>query len=214
MVTAMSDTPVPPPDDKNPELVLRKRPGPKKGTRPSGRSVGSKNKITIERENRARLDIERAALEARAAKGDELAKAMAQGKRLMKEVIFEFAELNAGLAAFYQPYPEWSRDAATKQLVNGNPNYDEERFRYYMQAATSVAHMGAPFQSPRYSAVMIGAATVTKVKISGGLPNDFEPPKLLAPMDPGTIITAEDISPVESNIIDLTAQPKTALGGE
>ncbi len=49
----------------------------------------------------------------------------------------------------------------------------------------------APFQSPRLSAVAIGAAMVNKIEVTGGMPDDFAPPKDKE-LAPGTIITADD----------------------
>lgn len=201
---------VPPKDDATrttievqPDKPVRKRRGPKPGTRPSGRSKGAKNKRTLERELveeqlRHRLELE---LEARL-KNDALRLAEAQGPILMKDILFQLAQMNLSLAAFYQPYPQWSRDAAGKP-VNANTNYDEDRYRYYSNAAREAAHAGAPFQSPRYSAVMVGAATLTKIEVTGGMPDDFKAPTQIegtviegkVEFAPGTIITADDEQP-------------------
>lgn len=154
----------------------RKKPGPPKGTRPSGRTKGTKNKRTIEREAQQRLDRERAELLAQAAaKGDEVKAALAAGKKLMKEIAFDFAELFAGMAAFYQPVPPMAR-GDDGRITCANPNYDEEKFRYYAALAKDTAIAAAPFQSPRYSAVMVGQTQVTRVIVEGGMPDEFARP--------------------------------------
>ena len=56
---------------------------------------------------------------------DELDKAKLQGKKLMKQIAFDFAELFAGLAAYYQPVP------AADGTMTGNPRFNEEKFKEY-----------------------------------------------------------------------------------
>lgn len=174
--------------------------GSKKGERRGGKRRGSKNKATIERETQARLDQERVAeLERMAAQGaTAIGVANLAGKKLMKQIAFDLAELFAGLTAYYQPVP--ARDGT----LTGNPNYNEAKFLQYATLAKDTAISAAAYQSPRYSAVVIGATVVTKVKVEGGMPDDFVPPmKDVTPAPegdqpkriefaPGTIITAED----------------------
>jgi hypothetical protein len=84
-----------------------------KGQRCGGRKIGSRNKATIERERTAILALERAkALEEAKAAGvvQELEEAKASGRKLMKEIDFDFAHVFAGLAEFYRPFPQWTVD--------------------------------------------------------------------------------------------------------
>jgi len=145
------------------------------GKRPNqGRKPGSKNKATIEREAQVAADRKRIEeIERLRATGasEVVAAAQTAGVKLMKDIAFDFAQLFAGLAAFYQPYPSWGRDALGKP-VNANPNYDEAKFEKYATLATHVALGAAPYQSPRLSAVMVGAAVVTEIEMTGGLPDE------------------------------------------
>jgi hypothetical protein len=146
--------------------------GSKKGERRGGRGRGTKNKATLERERQAQLEVEKAALLAKAeAAGSEVLAAQAEGKKLMKQIAFDFAQLFAGIAAFHQPYPGWHQDASGK-WVNDNPNYDEARFRDYGKLAVDTALGAASYESPKLSAVMVGAAVVTQIKVEGGIPDD------------------------------------------
>jgi len=52
----------------------------------------------------------------------------------------------------------------------------------------------APYESPRFSAVIVGAAVVNKIEVVGGMPDDFAPPKDVNAIAPGTIIEA-DVAP-------------------
>ncbi len=146
--------------------------GAKKGERRGGRQKGTPNKATQERERQAQLEIQKAELieKARGAKSEVLDAQLA-GKKLMKEIAFDFAQLFAGIAAFHQPYPGWHQDASGK-WVNDNPNYDEDRFRDYAKLACDTALGAASYESPKLSAVMVGAAVVTEIKVNGGIPDD------------------------------------------
>ncbi len=145
--------------------------GAKKGERRGGRQKGTPNKATQERERQAQLEIEKADLieKARGAKSEVLDAQLA-GKKLMKEIAYDFAQLFAGLAAFHQPYPGWHFEAG--KLVNDNPNFDESRFKEYAKLACDTALGAASYESPKLSAVMVGAAVVTEIKVIGGIPDD------------------------------------------
>jgi hypothetical protein len=143
-----------------------------KGQRCGGRKIGSRNKATIERERTAILALERAkALEEAKAAGvvQELEEAKASGRKLMKEIGFDFAHVFAGLAEFYRPFPQWT---VIRRAVNTNPNYNEAKFKEYAVPATQMARDFAGYESPKLSAVMVGSALVTEIVVTGGLPDE------------------------------------------
>jgi hypothetical protein len=172
MIGHMSD-----PDKTPSEAPPRRKPGPPKGTRPAGRRKGSKNKATLEREARAAADLAKVAELERLAAGakDDVQRAAITGQRLMKDIAFDFASLFAGLAAYYQPWPDWVRDE-NGALRNANPNFNEAKFKEYGVLAKDTAIAAAAYQSPRYSAMVVGASVVTKVVIEGGMADDFTAP--------------------------------------
>lgn len=201
---AVPDNSTPAPDpvtiEVAPDRPQRKKSGPPKGSpQRGGKKHGAKNRRTLEREEaeatvRRRIQLE---VEARL-KNDALKMAEAQGTVLMKDALFQIAQMNLSLAALYQPDMRGT-DGSGKR-VNVNPNHDEDKFRYYLNAAKEAAHAGAPFQSPRYSAVMVGATTLTRIEVAGGMPSDFKAPTQIegtviegkVDFAPGTIITADD----------------------
>jgi hypothetical protein len=154
-----------------------------RGRKTGGRTAGSKNRVTVEREERVRLEI-RAQIEAEKRAKDarlkaagvetlEDAKALASKEpKLMKEIAFDFARLFAGLATFYQPYPQWVRDPETGKIRNANPNFDEAKFKEYAVLAKDTALGAASYQSPKLSAVMVGSDVINEIIITGGLPDD------------------------------------------
>jgi hypothetical protein len=178
----------------------RRKPGPAKGTRPAGRKKGVPNKATVERELAERLMRERVEMEMKAeASKNEMLAAMAKGKKLAKEVLGEFMELFAGMAAFYQPLPDG-------QPVTDGRKPDEGKFKDYAAMAVDAAKALAPFQSPRFSAMMVGATVVNKIEVEGGLPNDFDLTTPAPRLEPGTIVTADDVE--DAKVIDIV--PKIA----
>jgi len=160
----------------------------KGGSQPgAGRPLGGKNKATIAREEQARLAVERLAeVDRLRAEGatDVIAAAKTAGVKLSTEVLRDFMQLFAGLAAIYQPLPEGMVPPKGRKP-------DEALFRIYAALARDTAKDLAPYESPRLSAVMVGAAIVNRVEVVGGMPDDFEPP---APVQiaPGTVITPDD----------------------
>ena len=106
--------------------------GPKKGERRGGRSKGTPNRATVE----AALEAERAV---------EVAKKT--GRKLGKEILDDFAQLFAGMAAYYQPSPKGA------PLQNRNSN--EEKFERYAMMAVNTAAKLAEFQSPKFRAVAV-----------------------------------------------------------
>jgi hypothetical protein len=187
-----------PPEPVEPKPKGRR--GPPKGTRGGGRAKGTKNKATRERELQARLERERIELADKivsgATKEVEIVKAQAAGKKLMKDQAFDFAALFASMAAYYQPQPT---------IVNGvvinldkNPNSNEEKFKEYAMMASQLAVASAKFQSPSFSAMVVGASVTTKVVVEGGMPNDFDPPAPkgeILDLKPLTVITADEPEP-------------------
>lgn len=143
------------------------------GKRPgAGRPKGAKSRKTIERERVKQLERERLeALEKLAA--TPVDKAVAVNRKLMKEIGFDLTQLAAGLAAFYQPHPSWHRDQSGK-LINANPNYDEGKFRYYMEQAMAGARDFSAYESPKLSAVLVGGAVSNEFTMTGGLPDEAD----------------------------------------
>lgn len=189
----------------------RKPGGPKTG----GRKPGVKNRLTVEREAKARLDQERLRevdrLRAEGAKA-EVAAAQTAGVKLMKEIAFDFARLFAGLAAFYQPYPQWSpqRDSAGNPvigkngrpvMINANPNFDEAKFREYAVLAKDTALGAASYESPKLSAVMVGSAVVNEIEIIGGLPDDQD----------GGFMVATDALQIEGSVQESSTDDAAAV---
>ncbi len=195
---------------------VKRRPGPKKGTRPSGRRKGSKNKAVIERERAAHLAAERLAefdrLKAEGAKA-EIAAAKTSGIKLMKEIAFDFARLFAGIAAIAQPYQGWHPmigpdgkpvlDARGRPVMeNDNPHYDEARFKEYGKLAVETALGAASYESPKLSAVMVGTAIINEIEITGGLPDD---------QDGG--LSSEDVIEGKANVAEDAARNAPRLAG-
>jgi hypothetical protein len=72
---------------------------------------------------------------------------------------------------------------------------DLDKFREWATLAIECAKALAPFQSPRLSALAVGAAVVNKIEVVGGLPDDqdgsFNPvPTVVAPESVGGSIAA------------------------
>lgn len=173
---------------KKPDPIIASK--PKQG-RVGGRAKGTKNKKTLEREAAARLAAERRAMLSKAFEaGSQLEAAHVEKRKLAKDVLRDFMELFAGMAAFHQP---WPKDRGK------NPNEDRAEFMRFAELAVGTAKDLAPFESPRYSAVMIGATVVNHIEVVGGMPDDFAMPRLEAPIEPGTVITAD--------YVDVTPQP-------
>lgn len=148
--------------------------GSKPGERRGGRKKGTKNKLTVEREKAARLAEERERLVAAAkAAEDKIAEAKASSKKLMKDIGFEAAYAFMALAVIHQPSQTWTRGADGK-LVNANPDYDQETFTHYLKLAADTAAQFASYESPKLSAVMVGAAVVNEIEVIGGLPDELD----------------------------------------
>lgn len=146
-----------------------------------GRPKGSKNKATLEREAKAKLDLERK-LKAEKAKTDRKlsiadVKTIGDAKeligtpplKLMKEIGFEFTQIFAGMAMHVKPTGKKGPDG--KDL---NPEADERLFMEYAKIAMTGAKEFAQYESPKLSAVMVGSATVEEIMVSGGLPDEMD----------------------------------------
>ena len=128
-----------------------------RGRKTGGRQRGTRNKATVEHEREAELAAERERLlmEARAEEMTrEVREAAAGGKKLMKEIGFTLTHVAAGLVAYFEP--RYVHGEAG-QPMQTNPNYDEQKFRYYLEMAMQGARDFAPYESPRLSATVVGA---------------------------------------------------------
>lgn len=105
-----------------------------------------------------------------------VAEAKAAGRRLAKEVLSDVMNIFAEFAESFREQGEL------------------DSFMVWAVRAVECAKALAPFESPRFSAVTVGAPLVTKIEIVGGMSD-----KLAAPVErnvelaPGTIITADEI---------------------
>jgi predicted NBD/HSP70 family sugar kinase len=171
------------------------RGGAKPGERRGGRKKGVKNKATLERQARAAADLAKIAELERLAEGakDEVQRAAIAGKKLMKDIAFDFAALFASMAAYYQPQPVIVNGRVVS--LEGNPNADEAKFDRYSVLAAQTSIQAAKYQSPSFSAMVVGASVTTKVVVEGGMPNDFDPPAPrgeILDLKPLTVITADE----------------------
>jgi hypothetical protein len=112
-------------------------PRAKKGERFGGRTKGTPNKATAERNLIAAREAEA-----------RVAAAQASGRKLGKDVLDEFMHLFAGMAATYQPMPPGV-------AVPQGRKPDEAQFEKYARLAVHCAQKLAPYQSPTFQAIMI-----------------------------------------------------------
>lgn len=102
------------------------------GRKTGGRKVGSRNKLTIKQEREA----------------EEAQRRMAEsGKKLAKDVLEDFMELFAGMAAHYQPMPTGQEHL--------KPAGNEGKFLQYAELTVAAASRLAPYQSPTFKAVAV-----------------------------------------------------------
>lgn len=118
--------------------------GAKPGERRGGRARGTPNKLTIKKQREAAEIASRAITDARES-----------GKPLAKEVLDQFMQLFAGMAAHYQPLP----DGVSIVPPGRNPNPD--LFHRYADLAIDCAHKLAPYQSPTFKAIALQTTAVT-----------------------------------------------------
>ena len=107
--------------------------------KPRGRRLGIPNKATIERAELARLAA---------------AEAKAEGRKLPKEQLYDFATLLGGIAAAYQPIgrtpdgePQWR-----------HPSH-EAKFEKWAAIAFPFMKEAAPYYSPTFKAIMMAPST-------------------------------------------------------
>jgi hypothetical protein len=105
----------------------------------------------------------------------ERAAAEGAGKRLAKDVLQDFMELFVEAAAHFRERGDW------------------REFERWALHTVDCAKSLAPYQSPRLSALAIGHGAVSKIKVVGGMPDDFTPPSRNVEFSPGTIVTADDL---------------------
>ena len=128
-----------------------------------GRKTGGRAKGT-----RNRATVERALVAERAAAEDK-----ATGKRLAKEVLDDFMHIFAETATRFRELGDWAG------------------FERWALHSVDCARALAPYQSPRLSAVMVGAAVVTEIEVTGGLPDEED----------GGLHAAEDVSSDGSRLV-------------
>jgi len=104
-----------------------------------GRPLGVPNKATIEKAELAKL---------------EAAAAKAEGRKLPKEQLYDFATLFGGIAAAYQPIgrtpegePQWRRLG------------DEQKFKDWAALAFPFMKEAAPYYSPTFKAIVLAPTT-------------------------------------------------------
>ena len=88
---------------------------------------------------------------------DVIAQAQAAGRRTGKSILDDFANVFAGMAAYYQPRPDGT-----------NTNADEKKFLAYSGMAIIAADKVSQYQTPKLSAVMVGMAQVRTIQVDGG----------------------------------------------
>jgi hypothetical protein len=102
----------------------------------------------------------------------------ANGRRLATEQLDAYMQIFADTAAHF-------REAG-----------DLDQFREWAALAVECARILAPYQSPRLTAVAIGAPTVTKIEITGGMSDaEFAAECALLPADlsPGVVVEADPV---------------------
>ena len=191
--------------DENPQEAVtevapkkKDRRGAKPGERRGGRGKGSKNKMMV-----SRSELERIAREAAAeAVKSEVALEVLERKTLPdnkrgKKVLESFVAVFAGMAAQYQPL-------APGQTVPGpGQQPDPDKFKEYALIAIEAAKALAPFQDPRYSAVMVGQTQVTKVKVEGGMPDEFSGPgSEYVDLKATEVVSAEEPLPILPKVVN------------
>src|SRR5258708_4535528 len=112
-----------------------RRGGSKPGERRGGRPPGGRNKATIEKERQAPLIGEGTVMDARG-----------RGQKLGKDVLEDFMNLFASMAAHHQPAPPGHL-----------PNQNEDKAEFYRNAefAIDCAAKLASYQSPTFKAIMV-----------------------------------------------------------
>ena len=110
--------------------------GAKPGERRGGRVKGTPNRATIEKAKIAEQVMARAEM---------------RGEQLAKEVLNDFMQLFAGMAATHQPIPEG-------QSIPLGRRPDETKFEKWARLAVQCAKDLAPYQSPTFRAIVVAPA--------------------------------------------------------
>jgi hypothetical protein len=106
---------------------------PRGGYRPNaGRKKGVPTKATLQKA----LIAERTVADARMS-----------GRKLAKEILDDFMQLFAGMAAHHQPTPP--------QAAQPNPNANEDKFEKWARLAVETAKSLANYQSPTFRAIVV-----------------------------------------------------------
>jgi hypothetical protein len=175
------------------------------GRKTGGRQKGSLNKKTLERVERERLAKLKAEAEVRKVLDsgpvrEEVREALLSGRKLAIDELAEVLPVIKGMAAHYQPRPA--------DGIERNPNANPELFEAWIRLLVDACSKLAPFQSPRFSAVVVGASTVRKITIEGGSSRrDF--PELPADLAPGTVIEADE-NGLDPDDVDAGPSPAAA----
>lgn len=140
----------------------------------NGRTKGSKNRKTLEREERERQE-----LAARTAT-EQLPEAKKLPSKRAKQVLRDFMEVFAGMAATFQPLPP----SQAQQQAALKPYADERKFLTYAKLARDTAEMLAPFEDPKYKAIIVAST----------------PDAATPPTQPG----------IGAKVIDMNADPQRA----
>ena len=83
------------------------------------------------------------------------------GKRLAKEVLYEFMMTFANMASFYQPT---QADLTAGGLIE-NPHTDEPMFVKYANLTVDTATKLAPYESPTFKSIPVpGSAFMPEIK--------------------------------------------------
>lgn len=131
-----------------------------------GRPKGIKNRLTVQRETAARLAVERQKeIERLELMGGDarFVDALTSGIHLAKDVLERFMRISTARAMYYAP-------TEPGQPENINANHDI--YRESMGMAVEIAKALLPTQTPRLSAVLVGASVVNTISVMGGLPED------------------------------------------
>lgn len=181
---------------KTPRTTRGAKPGEYRG----GRSTGTKNKRTITRE----MVIE--ALKSPDFKeviGEVLQdgplKPETPARRKAIDILSEFLPAVLMHAVrYHNQLVELIKGGAQQKLI--------DEIEAKLIRATDLLYMAggrvAPYESPRFSAVLVGAAVVNRITVEGGMPEDFVAPAV-GNVTPGTIVEAE------SDLVTVTSSPPT-----
>ena len=142
----------------------------------AGRPKGSMGKKVVERKAiRAKQKAHEELVKAVMAKDPVGTIKAARETRLKlgKEILSEFANVLAGMAATVQPPPPG--------LEHTKPKHDYKKFVELADLAIYAAEKAASFESPKLAAIMTGVAQTKKITVEGGLPDTTTPVQELPP---------------------------------